>query len=175
MQCVFTGRLTAAGADVWNQFVQLILVKTSEWIFPYLSIQYVPDQDSKGRITLTSLADVLHNIADHTQTLWQLLATPSVPADIARRLKQHMTLEEQENTAKLQAMQAVSPSLMIQKLLDHSFLIQRLMQEEESMPLDLRKELLDHFMEEHLEWTAEISPTGGTRNWTVGPLWPQGG
>ena len=125
-------------------------------------------------LLLTAFADILHNIADHTATLLKLSDEQSLAPDIVARLNQHMLLEEQENTTKLQEMQALEPSPITQKLLDHSFLIQRMMQGE-AMSLELRRDLLDHFMEEHKEWMAEISANSNARQWTVGPLWPQGG
>lgn len=120
---------------------------------------------------MNSLADILHNIADHTQTLLHLLNDESVAPDITERLKRHMLLEEHENTSLLQNLE---PSSITQKLLDHSFFIQRMMQEE-AMSKELKLELLDHFMEEHQDWMTEISADSSTRRWTVGPMWPQGG
>lgn len=124
---------------------------------------------------MTTLAEILHNIADHTQTLLHLIDDPSVPAEFTARLKQHMLLEEKENTAKLEALQSSSPHPLTRKLLDHSFFIQTIMQES-AVSVALQRELLDHFMEEHQEWTAELSPASNNDGkWTVGPMWPQGG
>lgn len=141
------------------------------------------------RLHLTDLPDILHNIADHTQTLFRLLAEESTAPEVVERLKQHMLLEEQENTARLQELHSTQPQLLTQKLLDHSFFIQKMMKEE-AMSLELKRELLDHFMEEHVEWAAELAPPAHQgypsspkevtteskgSQWTVGPLWPQGG
>ena len=123
---------------------------------------------------MTSLADILHNVTDHTQTLLRLLNGEAVTPDFINKLNQHILLEEQENTSKLQAMQSLKPSAITQKLLDHSYLIQQMMQEE-AMPKELKQELLDHFMEEQNAWMTEVSSISNNRQWTVGPLWPQGG
>lgn len=122
---------------------------------------------------MISLANILHNIADHTQTLWYLLNDQSIAPDIAGRLKQHILLEEKENSSRLQAMIDSDRSPLTQKLLDHSYFIQRII-EDDTMPFELRKELLDHFNEEHQEWKIELVSNSDNRKWTVGPLWPQG-
>lgn len=124
---------------------------------------------------MPSLSEILDNIADHTETLFQLIDDGTIAPDVASRLKQHMLLEEKETTAALQERLAGNPSPMIQKLLDHSFFIQRMMQEEEAMSVQLKRELLHHFMEEHRIWMAELSAGSDSRRWTVGPLWRQGG
>lgn len=135
---------------------------------------------------MTSLPDILHNIADHTLTLWQLLNEQSITPDFVERLSRHILLEEQENTARLETIQQEDNSILVQKLLDHSYFIQQLVQQP-AISAELRRELLDHFMEEHQEWAAQFSPQSAfpqsatpqnaqeTREWTVGPLWPQGG
>jgi hypothetical protein len=125
----------------------------------------------------------VHNIADHARTILHMLNQPVAP-DVNQRLEDHMLLEEKENTARLVEIGAESPSAIVQKALDHSFFIQRMLQRDESMTAELKKELLDHFIEEHEIWSLELSssqPTQSsssqtiTRNWTVGPLWPKGG
>ncbi|MCC7530666.1 MAG: hypothetical protein IT342_19235 [Candidatus Melainabacteria bacterium] len=103
----------------------------------------------------TPLAEILHNIADHTETILNVINDPGVPADVSQRLFSHIVLEEKENTAKLEEIHGAGPTLLTQKLLDHSFFIQRMLQEQ-SMNIDLKRELLDHFMEEHIEWRAEL-------------------
>lgn len=123
---------------------------------------------------MTSLAEILHNVADHTDTLLKLINEPTLAADISERLRRHILLEEQENTERLQQLHALKPTIISQKLLDHSFLLQRML-EEDGMSLELKRELLDHFMEEHQAWAAELPPEQAERQWTVGPLWPQGG
>lgn len=123
---------------------------------------------------MTSLAYILHNIADHTQALLHLLNDQSVTPEFIDRLNQHINFEEQENTANLQVLQTSQPSLITQKLLDHSFLIQQ-MTKEKSMSAELKRELLDHFMEEHQSWMSEVSEKLDNSKWTVGPMWPQGG
>jgi hypothetical protein len=106
--------------------------------------------------------------------------------DLVDRMIDHIALEEQENSAELQALHGSNPSPLTQKLLDHSFFLQKIMKDE-SIPADLKQELLGHFMEEHQTWQAELQPevsiapqteaksTPESRAWTVGPLWQQGG
>lgn len=103
----------------------------------------------------TPLAEILHNIADHTETILHVLNDPGVPGDVSQRMFAHILLEEKENTTKLEEIHGAGPTLLTQKLLDHSFFIQRMLQEQ-AMSIDLKRELLDHFMEEHLEWRAEL-------------------
>ncbi|MCC6979884.1 MAG: hypothetical protein IT343_16320 [Candidatus Melainabacteria bacterium] len=103
----------------------------------------------------TPLAEILHNIADHTETILNVINDPNIPGDVSQRLFSHILLEEKENTAKLEEIHGAGPTLLTQKLLDHSFFIQRMLQEQ-AMSIDLKRELLDHFMEEHLEWRAEL-------------------
>lgn len=103
----------------------------------------------------TSLAEILHNIADHTETILHILNDPGVPLDVSQRMFSHILLEEKENTSKLELVRGEGPTLLTQKMLDHSFFIQRMLQEQ-AMSTDLKKELLDHFMEEHQEWRVEL-------------------
>ncbi len=103
----------------------------------------------------TPLAEILHNIADHTETILHVINDPGVPGDVSQRMFAHILLEEKENTAKLEEIHGAGPTLLTQKLLDHSFFIQRMLQEQ-AMSTDLKRELLDHFMEEHIEWRAEL-------------------
>ncbi|PZM81490.1 MAG: hypothetical protein DKT66_19990 [Candidatus Melainabacteria bacterium] len=84
-----------------------------------------------------------------------MLNDPGVPGDVSQRMFAHILLEEKENTTKLEEIHGAGPTLLTQKLLDHSFFIQRMLQEQ-AMSIDLKRELLDHFMEEHLEWRAEL-------------------
>ncbi len=101
------------------------------------------------------LAEILHNIADHTETILHVINDPGVPGDVSQRMFSHILLEEKENTAKLEEIHSAGPTLLTQKLLDHSFFIQRMLQEQ-AMSIDLKRELLDHFMEEHIEWRTEL-------------------
>ena len=103
----------------------------------------------------TPLAEILHNIADHTETILHVLNDPGVPGDVSQRMFAHILLEEKENTTKLEEIHGAGPTLLTQKLLDHSFFIQRMLQEQ-AMSVDLKRELLDHFMEEHVEWRTEL-------------------
>ena len=103
----------------------------------------------------TPLAEILHNIADHTETILHVINDPGVPGDVTQRMFSHILLEEKENTAKLEEIHTTGPTLLTQKLLDHSFFIQRMLQEQ-AMSIDLKRELLDHFMEEHIEWRTEL-------------------
>lgn len=120
---------------------------------------------------MTSLNDIFHNIADHTETLLRVLRQGGVAADVEARLMEHIQFEEEENTAKLMVLHEEQPSAITRKLLDHSFFIQR-MTEDGSMPAELKVELLDHFMEEHVEWRVELGTNPETPGWTVGPMWP---
>lgn len=122
-------------------------------------------------VSLTSLADILHNIADHAQALLLLLNDQSVTPEFINRINDHIFFEEQENTSKLQELQNGQPTAIIQKLLDHSYLIQQ-MTRQPSMSVGLKRELLDHFTEEHQAWMAEVASNSDSRQWTVGPLWP---
>lgn len=101
------------------------------------------------------LSEILHNIADHTETILHVINDPGVPGDVSQRMFAHILLEEKENTAKLEEIHGAGPTLLTQKLLDHSFFIQRMLQEQ-AMSVDLKRELLDHFMEEHAEWRIEL-------------------
>jgi hypothetical protein len=125
---------------------------------------------------LTSLAQVVHNMMDHARTMLHLLNQPIAP-DIAMRLEDHLLLEYKENTTRLEEIQTESPSLIAKKALDHSYFIQRMLEREQSMTPELKKELLDHFIEEHEIWSVEIaaSQPNTSSNWTVGPMWPKGG
>lgn len=159
---------------------------------------------------MTDLAEILHNIADHTETFYRFLSEPGVTPEIKARLIDHIVLEEQENTARLSALHGTNPTALTQKMLDHSYILQKVMNDA-TMPNDLKQELLHHFMEEHQEWQMQVTgtPTGHTesgttssttshsahqsqqsktashsvpkqnepetREWTVGPLWNQGG
>ncbi len=155
---------------------------------------------------MTSLPEVLHNISDHTQTLFRVLGEPGLGEDFTSRLSEHMYLEEQENSQKLEELNGTNPSPLTRKLLDHSILLQKMMSDT-TIPVDLKQEVLHHFMEEHQQWQAElgtISPEPSSAgqsykvqessagqadekfreeqqerraetNWTVGPMWQQGG
>ena len=135
---------------------------------------------------MTSLSEILHNIADHTETFLRLMSERGLSPDLVGRMIEHISLEEQENSAELQALHSSNPTALTQKLLDHSFFLQKIMKDE-SIPTDLKQELLGHFMEEHQTWQAEmhteVSPAPQTevksapesRAWTVGPMWQQGG
>ncbi|MBX3152272.1 hypothetical protein KF728_19085 [Candidatus Obscuribacterales bacterium] len=110
---------------------------------------------------MMEIAEILHNIADHTETFYRFLSEPGVADDIRGRLIDHIILEEKENTVALQELHNVNPTALTQKMLDHSFVLQRVMNDA-SMPLDLKQELLHHFMEEHAEWQTMVlgTPTG---------------
>ncbi|HEY9867668.1 MAG TPA: hypothetical protein V6D08_00550 [Candidatus Obscuribacterales bacterium] len=128
---------------------------------------------------MTSLADILHNITDHTDTILRVLGQQDLSQDFMSRMMDHILFEEKENTARLQELQNSEPSPLIQKLIDHSFFIQKIIKDE-SMPVDLKQELLGHFLEEHQVWQSdlpapEIKTAPETRGWTVGPMWQQGG
>jgi len=84
-----------------------------------------------------------------------VLNDPGVPEDVSQRMFAHILLEEKENTEKLEEIHGAGPTLLTQKLLDHSFFIQRMLQEQ-AMSIELKRELLDHFMEEHVEWRVEL-------------------
>ena len=101
------------------------------------------------------LSEILHNVADHTETFFRFLGETDVSEELKTRLIDHIVLEESENTTKLQQLHQASPTALTQKLLDHSFILQKIMGDA-TMPLDLKQELLHHFMEEHLEWQKEL-------------------
>lgn len=135
---------------------------------------------------MTSLAEILHNIADHTETFLRLMSEQGLSPDLVNRMIDHIALEEQENSAALHELHGTNPSPLTQKLLDHSFFLQKIMQDQ-TIPADLKQELLGHFTEEHQTWQAELqtgfnsAPESGgktepeSRAWTVGPMWRQGG
>lgn len=134
------------------------LVNVTGWRLPL----YPPSQTCENALTgiernnvTTPLAEILHNIADHTETILHVINDPGVPGDVTQRMFSHILLEEKENTAKLEEIHGAGPTLLTQKLLDHSFFIQRMLQEQ-AMSIDLKRELLDHFMEEHQEWRIEL-------------------
>lgn len=110
---------------------------------------------------MPDIAEILHNIADHTETLYRFLSEPAIADDIKGRLIDHIVLEEKENTVALQELHNVNPTALTQKMLDHSFVLQRVMNDY-TMPLDLKQELLHHFIEEHQEWQTMVlgTPTG---------------
>lgn len=110
---------------------------------------------------MMEIAEILHNIADHTETFYRFLSEPGVADDIRGRLIDHIILEEKENSIALQELHNVNPTALTQKMLDHSFVLQRVMNDV-TMPLDLKQELLHHFMEEHAEWQMMVlgTPTG---------------
>ncbi len=103
----------------------------------------------------TPLGDILHNIADHTDTILHVLNEPNLPSDVVQRMNDHILLEEKENSAKLEEIHRNNPTPLTQKLLDHSFFIQKMLQGQ-NMSVALKRELLDHFAEEHLEWRQQL-------------------
>ncbi len=105
----------------------------------------------------TPLGEILHNIADHTETILHVLNEPNLAADVVQRMNDHILLEEKENSAKLEEIHRSNPTTLTQKLLDHSFFIQKMLSGP-TMSLALKKELLDHFAEEHLEWREQLGP-----------------
>lgn len=123
---------------------------------------------------MRELAEILHNLNDHAQVMFRLLHETTICPETLSRLYEHILLEESENESELARLNEKSPSALLQKALDHSFLIQRMIKEE-AMPLDIKEELLDHFIEEQVSWMAEISGSNVSRQWTVGPMRPQGG
>jgi hypothetical protein len=135
---------------------------------------------------VTTLPEILHNIADHTETFLRLMSERGLSPDLVDRMIDHISLEERENSAELQALHSSSPTPLTQKLLDHSFFLQKIMKDE-SIPVDLKQELLGHFIEEHQTWQAElqtevnsvpqtqVESAPESRTWTVGPMWQQGG
>lgn len=130
-----------------------------------------------NRLTMRSLVQVLHNMADHARTLLDIFGQQPLPADFSQRLTQHILLEEEENAALLLEIHNASPSRITQKALDHSYFMQALIQDENAIPITVKRELLDHFVEEHEIWQIEMDEPAEpyARGWTVGPLWPKGG
>ncbi len=119
---------------------------------------------------MTDVAEILHNIADHTETFHRFLSETGLNSDLKLRLIDHIILEERENTAKLHHLHGTSPSALTQKLLDHSYILQKIMGEG-TMPLDLKQELLHHFIEEHQEWQKDLlgTPSGHVEAGTSPP------
>lgn len=144
-----------------------------------------------------TLANVLHNIADHTDTLLRFLKEDGLDPEFVKRMENHIYLEEKENSVALKQLSDHSDEPILQKLLDHSYFIQKMIKDQ-SIARDLRIELLDHFMEEHQEWQTEHKADFGfteakaqvqksedvksdgahhegfSKGWTVGPMWGQG-
>jgi len=120
------------------------------------------------------LGEILHNIGDHAKALLRMLQEPGLNEEFATRMYEHINLEEKENTEKLILISKDNSNALVRKLLDHSFFIQKMI-EDDSIPLDLKIELLDHFMEEHAEWERDFKRDGQSTSWTVGPIWNQGG
>ncbi|MBX9668489.1 MAG: hypothetical protein K2X93_12765 [Candidatus Obscuribacterales bacterium] len=110
---------------------------------------------------MTDVAEILHNIADHTETFHRFLSETGLNSELKSRLIDHIILEERENTAKLHQLHGTNPSALTQKLLDHSYILQKIMGEG-TMPTDLKQELLHHFIEEHEEWQKDLlgTPSG---------------
>ena len=106
-------------------------------------------------MTQANLSEILHNVADHTETFFRFLGETNIADDLRNRLIDHIILEESENTDKLQQLHDGNPTAITQKLLDHSYILQRIMRDG-TMPLDLKQELLHHFMEEHTEWQQQL-------------------
>lgn len=110
--------------------------------------------------SVKNIDEILHNIADHTETLLRLLNQPGLDEGFRQRMLDHIGLEEAENAKLLEELHSSSPNVLTQKLLDHSFFIKKMISDP-SIPLDLKQELLDHFGEEHREWQAERALRGG--------------
>ncbi len=140
-----------------------------------------------------TLANVLHNIADHTDTLLRFLKEEGLDPEFVKRMENHIFLEEKENSVALKQLSVDSDDPILQKLIDHSYFIQKMIKDP-TIARDLRIELLDHFMEEHQEWQVEHKANFGfteaqaqkqkteesakneahDKGWTVGPMWGQG-
>jgi hypothetical protein len=73
------------------------------------------------------------------------------------RMFEHIYFEEQENTTELQQLPEAQSNPLVKKLLDHSYFLQKMLKDT-SIPVDIKQELLDHFMEEHVEWQAQYYP-----------------
>ncbi|MCE7868858.1 hypothetical protein DYH09_00610 [bacterium CPR1] len=117
---------------------------------------------------MRNLAEILHNMHEHTETYHRLLQEGELDGEFVQRLCEHIVLEESENSQLLQGLERTP---LAQKMLDHSYFLQQMIRQPE-MPLDLKLELLHHFLEEHQEWERDLSPQ---THWTVGPLWPRKG
>ena len=104
-----------------------------------------------------SLANVLHNIADHTDTLLRFLKEEGLDPEFVSRMEQHIFLEEKENSRQLKTISQHESDPVVQKLIDHSYFIQKMITDK-SISRDLKLELLDHFMEEHQEWQVGNDP-----------------
>ncbi|MEW6280664.1 MAG: hypothetical protein AB1758_18710 [Candidatus Eremiobacterota bacterium] len=113
---------------------------------------------------MDTLSDILHNMHEHTETYRRLLTEPSIDPAFRQRLEAHIVLEEQENSQRLEAMERTG---LTKKMLDHSFFLQRMI-EQPAMAASLKAELLHHFAEEHAAWQEDLKRNAG---WTVGPMW----
>lgn len=100
--------------------------------------------------------EILHNMADHAETFHRFLGEGNLSGDLKERLIDHIILEEQENSNKLHEIHNAGATALTQKMLDHSYFLQKIMRDP-GMPQDLKQELLHHFMEEHIEWHKELS------------------
>ncbi|MBZ0188450.1 MAG: hypothetical protein K8F91_19535 [Candidatus Obscuribacterales bacterium] len=144
---------------------------------------------------MSELVEILHNIAEHTETLHKIIGDAAISSELKQRLVDHIILEEKENSARLTRLHAAQPAPIIQKLIDHSYFLQKMVNED-AMITDLKIELLHHFMEEHLVWQkdlelnfhagttaidssskapAKVENETPSTPWTVGPMWGQGG
>lgn len=161
---------------------------------------------------MNNLPEILHNIAEHTETLHQILSEEGITSEVKERMVEHIILEEKENSERLTQLHGREPSVLTQKLLDHSFFLQKMVNDQ-SMSHALKLELLHHFIEEHQEWQQEhfgggvhaahgahfamgdgagvaveapgassaaahgvdSSESDAPYQWTVGPMWHQGG
>ncbi|MCA9801521.1 MAG: hypothetical protein KC777_06020 [Cyanobacteria bacterium HKST-UBA02] len=144
---------------------------------------------------MSELNEILHNIADHTETLHRIIGDQNLETELKRRLVEHIILEEKDNSERLRRLHSGNPRPITQKLLDHSYFLQKMVSSD-SMTVELKAELLHHFMEEHQEWQRDLqvdyhAPGPGpatvlaagsdspknesTTSWTVGPMWGQGG
>jgi len=123
---------------------------------------------------------ILHNIADHTETLLDVLDDPAIDAEFKSRMLEHILYEEEQNTAELKAIENPQDEHAYRIAVDHSYFLQKMIRDH-SIPMHVKKSLLDHFAEEHREM-AQKSPsqtsglsqasTGSSsgNQWTVGPM-----
>jgi hypothetical protein len=123
---------------------------------------------------------ILHNIKDHIEAALAIFRDGKAVGGAKERLLAHIIAEEQGNLAWLRAALPGATGerqRVLQLAIEHSILLMDLIQQKE-IAADLAIELLDHFLEEHVEGflDGEASPTGPSGNVpavTVGSLFGQ--
>ncbi|MBI2901646.1 MAG: hypothetical protein HYY17_15795 [Planctomycetes bacterium] len=124
---------------------------------------------------MRSVAQVLHNIADHVLALRAILERNEATGDFRARLLKHILDEEVDNRRFLGAAAGTASQeekRTIELALDHSLFVCDIARGEEVSP-GLAKSLLEHFQEEYEQgFLDEPAPPAGPPRpgWTVGSL-----